>query len=72
MINLRKEAFVADIVYNPLVTPFLQAAQHQGATIINGVGMFVNQGAIAFTHWLNETPDTKSMIASIEEQLGGN
>ena len=70
--RLRKEAFVADIVYNPLVTPFLRAAQKQGATIINGVGMFVNQGAIAFNHWLDVMPDTKSMIASIEEQLGGN
>lgn len=64
-------AIVADIVYNPLMTPFLLAAEKKGATIVNGLGMFVHQGAIAFEYWLGQSPNTNSMIAKLEVQLGG-
>ncbi|MBS7344487.1 MAG: shikimate dehydrogenase [Caryophanon sp.] len=70
--HLREGAIVADIVYNPLITPFLQAAQQQGARIVTGVGMFVHQGAIAYEHWLHKTPNTNAMIARLTTQLGGN
>ncbi|WP_341299851.1 shikimate dehydrogenase [Lysinibacillus sp. FSL H8-0500] len=70
--RLTSEAIVADIVYNPLMTPFLQAAEEQGATIVTGLGMFVHQGAIAFEHWLGSYPNTNSMIAQLKAQLGGN
>lgn len=64
-----KGAIAADIVYNPLLTPFLLAAQDKGAVIVNGLGMFVHQGAIAYEHWLGEFPNTNSMIAKLTEQL---
>ncbi|MFF2794854.1 shikimate dehydrogenase [Lysinibacillus xylanilyticus] len=70
--RLTKGAIVADIVYNPLMTPFLQAAEEKGATVVTGLGMFVHQGAIAFEHWLGEYPNTNSMIAQLKAQLGGN
>ncbi|MEE3805836.1 MULTISPECIES: shikimate dehydrogenase [Lysinibacillus] len=70
--RLAKGAIVADIVYNPLMTPFLQAAEEKGATIVTGLGMFVHQGAIAFEHWLGNYPNTNSMIAQLKAQLGGN
>ncbi|MDM5234554.1 shikimate dehydrogenase [Lysinibacillus pakistanensis] len=69
--RLTKGAIVADIVYNPLMTPFLQAAEEKGATIVTGLGMFVHQGAIAFEYWLGESPNTNSMIAQLKAQLGG-
>ncbi|GLC88525.1 shikimate dehydrogenase [Lysinibacillus piscis] len=69
--RLTKGAIVADIVYNPLMTPFLQAAKAQGATIVTGLGMFVHQGAIAFEHWLGRYPNTNSMIVQLQAQLGG-
>lgn len=65
-------AIAADIVYNPLMTPFLQAAEQKGATIVNGLGMFVHQGAIAYEHWLGHYPNTNAMIARLTAQLGGN
>lgn len=65
-------AIAADIVYNPLMTPFLQAAEQKGAIIINGLGMFVHQGAIAYEHWLGHYPNTNAMIARLTAQLGGN
>lgn len=70
--NMSADAIVADIVYNPLMTPFLQAAQEKGATIVSGLGMFVHQGAIAFEYWLQKTPNTNSMIESLKAQLGGS
>jgi len=69
--HLTKGAIVADIVYNPLMTPFLQAAEEKGATVVTGLGMFVHQGAIAFEYWLGESPNTNSMIAQLKAQLGG-
>ncbi|MFJ7979351.1 shikimate dehydrogenase [Lysinibacillus xylanilyticus] len=70
--RLAKGAIVADIVYNPLMTPFLKAAEEKGATVVTGLGMFVHQGAIAFEHWIGEYPNTNSMIAQLKAQLGGN
>ena len=64
-------AIAADIVYNPLMTPFLLAAEQKGATIVNGLGMFVHQGAIAYEHWLGSYPNTNGTIARLTEQLGG-
>lgn len=69
--RLTRGAIVADIVYNPLMTPFLQAAEEKGATIVTGLGMFVHQGAIAFEYWLGKSPNTNSMIAQLKVQLGG-
>ena len=64
-------AIAADIVYNPLMTPFLLAAEQKGAKIVNGLGMFVHQGAIAYEHWLASYPNTNGTIARLTEQLGG-
>lgn len=67
--RLSKDAIAADIVYNPLMTPFLQHAKEIGATVVTGVGMFVHQGAIAYEHWLGQYPDTKLMVEKLTEQL---
>ncbi|OQY01859.1 MAG: shikimate dehydrogenase [Desulfobacteraceae bacterium 4572_130] len=45
---LSKKMVVMDIVYNPLHTRFLKNAAKKGCTIINGLSMFVNQGAAQF------------------------
>ncbi|MER1998672.1 MAG: shikimate dehydrogenase [Lysinibacillus sp.] len=63
------QAIAADIVYNPLLTPFLRAAEEKQATIVNGLGMFVHQGAIAFEYWLNKYPNTNTMMTRLTEQL---
>lgn len=64
-------AVVADIIYNPLETEFLQAARRAGALTMNGVGMFVHQGALAFEKWTNVYPHTKKMIQTITKNVGG-
>ncbi|MGB6777226.1 MAG: shikimate dehydrogenase, partial [Planococcus citreus] len=72
MTHLGSGSVVADIIYNPLETPFLKEAKAKGCLVLNGVGMFVNQGAIAFEKWTGIRPDTEEMIQLITEKLGGN
>jgi shikimate dehydrogenase len=69
--NVTSSAIVADIVYNPLLTPFLAEAKDRGARCLNGVGMFVHQGALSFQKWTNRKPDTKQTIEQVEQLLGG-
>ncbi|WP_033544163.1 shikimate dehydrogenase [Planococcus sp. CAU13] len=69
--KLKAGTLAADIVYNPIETPFLKKAAEKGAVTLNGVGMFVYQGAIAFEKWTGIKPDTESMIQRITEKLGG-
>ncbi|HSJ38081.1 MAG TPA: shikimate dehydrogenase [Planococcus sp. (in: firmicutes)] len=69
--NVRAGALAADIVYNPIETPFLKRAKEEGCRTLNGVGMFVYQGAIAFEKWTGIKPDTEKMIQTITEKLGG-
>ncbi|MDN4495304.1 shikimate dehydrogenase [Ureibacillus aquaedulcis] len=67
--KLQEGAIAADIVYNPLMTPFLLEAQMKNAKIVNGLGMFVHQGAIAFRYWLEQYPNTNNMIKRLTDEL---
>ncbi len=42
---------VFDIVYNPLTTKLLRDAKFQGATVISGIEMFLNQACLQFELW---------------------
>jgi shikimate dehydrogenase len=48
---LRPGMTVMDIVYNPLETKLLAAARDAGCTVVDGVAMFVHQGAHQFERW---------------------
>ncbi|ARK26071.1 shikimate dehydrogenase [Sporosarcina sp. P37] len=69
--NMSSGAVAADIIYNPLETEFLRLAKKAGAQTMNGVGMFVHQGALAFEKWTGVYPDTKKMIDTITMKVGG-
>lgn len=70
--NIKEHAIVADIVYNPLVTPFLKEAGKYNVRTVNGLGMLVHQGAIAFSYWNGINPNSDKMMAQLTEQLGGS
>ncbi len=42
---------VSDIIYSPLKTKLLQMAEDAGCKTINGLGMLIGQGALAFKIW---------------------
>lgn len=48
---LEKGMVVMDIVYNPLKTRLLKEAEKAGCVTIDGVSMFVHQGAFQFELW---------------------
>lgn len=48
---------VIDIVYVPLETPLLAAATACGLRTVDGLGMLIHQGALAFARWFGKTPD---------------
>ncbi|MEW5986030.1 MAG: shikimate dehydrogenase [Chloroflexota bacterium] len=58
-------AFVYDLVYNPRETRFLQQAKAAGCRAANGLGMLVQQGALAFQLWTGQQPDTAVMRAAV-------
>ncbi|ANU25587.1 shikimate dehydrogenase [Planococcus versutus] len=69
--GVKAGTLVADIIYTPLETPFLKKAAEKNCVTLNGVGMFVYQGAIAFEQWTGVQPNTEKMIQLITEKLGG-
>lgn len=71
MTNIKEQAMVCDIIYNPLETKFLHDAKLNGARIQNGIDMFVFQGALAFEKWTGIFPDVERMRDNVLKQLGG-
>lgn len=69
--NLKESTIVSDLIYNPLKTLLLQQAESKGATIHNGVGMFVYQGALAFKKWTGIEPNIQRMTNTVLKKLGG-
>lgn len=49
--HVRPGQLVVDVVPNPAVTAFMQAAAARGARVAGGLGMLVHQGALAFELW---------------------
>ncbi|WP_409178229.1 shikimate dehydrogenase [Brevibacillus fortis] len=60
---------VSDLIYNPLETRLLKEARGIGATVHSGIGMFVNQGALAFELWTGERAPTEVMREVVLQQL---
>jgi shikimate dehydrogenase len=56
---------VSDLIYNPPVTPFLKAARRRGCLILNGRGMLLYQGALAFKIWTGKLPPVEVMAKAI-------
>ena len=69
---LKKGMVVMDIVYNPLKTRLLKTAQAMGCLPIDGVRMFVFQGAAQFEMWTGEEAPVETMNQAVLEQLRGS
>lgn len=52
--SFNENQIVFDLIYNPLKTKFLGIAESKGARILNGLQMFVEQGARSFELWTGE------------------
>lgn len=63
--KLNKEAIVTDIIYNPLMTEILIEAHKRGHNTLNGLSMFVNQGALSFNIWTNDVANKEVMKEAV-------
>ena len=66
---IRRGMIVADLVYRPLVTPLLAAADAAGAVTVDGLGMLTHQAALAFTLWTGELAPVAAMATAVRSQL---
>jgi shikimate dehydrogenase len=64
---LRAGLLVCDVIPNPPDTPFLQKARTAGAQTLDGLGMLVYQGAIAFKMWTGESAPIGVMRKALED-----
>ncbi|UTO28404.1 shikimate dehydrogenase [Bartonella harrusi] len=64
-------ALVTDIVYTPLITPFLQKARDHGLKIVDGLGMLLHQAVPGFEQWFGIRPQvTKELRTAILKDMG--
>ncbi len=66
---LRASHIVADLVYQPVRTGLLHAAEAAGCRTLNGVGMLLYQAVLAFELWTGQTAPVTEMRAAVEAQL---
>lgn len=65
-----KEGFAYDMMYGKDPTPFLLAQHAAGvAHCADGLGMLVEQAAVAFALWRGITPETQSVYDALRKQL---
>lgn len=62
-----KNVIACDVVFNPVQTAFLRKAKQAGCRTLDGLGMLVNQGAIAIKLWTGKDPDKSLMRSALEE-----
>ena len=68
--TLRPGMVVADVIPNPPRTPLIREAEARGCTVLDGIGMLVNQGAIGIRHWTGVEADRAVMRRTVEEIFG--
>jgi shikimate dehydrogenase len=67
--NMSKDMVVMDLIYNPLETVLLKEAKKANAKAINGLGMLIYQGAVAFKIWTGVEPNIEVMKDAIMRQM---
>ena len=56
MDGLHKGQVVTDLVYSPLKTKLLAAAEDAGCTVVDGLGMLLHQAVPGFERWFGQRP----------------
>jgi shikimate dehydrogenase len=67
--SIQPNMIVADVIFNPPDTQFIQMAQRRGCRTLDGLGMLVNQGVIGFRIWTGVDPNPAVMREALEEYL---
>jgi shikimate dehydrogenase len=65
--SLRAGMVVADVIPNPPRTRLIRDAEARGCTVLDGLGMLVNQAVIGIRLWTGVDPDPAVMRRTLEE-----
>jgi shikimate dehydrogenase len=68
--SFRPDVVVADAIPNHPRTVFIREAEARGCTVLDGLGMLVNQGVIAVKYWTGIDVDPTVMRKEVEAVLG--
>lgn len=68
--SLKPGMVVADVVFSPVRTRFLDDAAARGCVDIDGLGMLVNQGIVGVHYWTGIQPDAVVMRKALESAMG--
>ncbi len=63
---LSNHTFVYDLVYNPRETKLVRDACAQGLNASTGLGMLIEQAALAFEKWTGHNPPREVLYAAVE------
>jgi len=66
---LTKDQVVCDLIYRPVKTRLLEEAEAAGAKTVNGLGMLLHQGVLAFELWTGEKPPIVLLRDAMENWL---
>jgi len=63
--ELSKNTFVYDLVYNPRETKLVRDARAQGLNASTGLGMLIEQAALAFEKWTGHNPPREILFEAV-------
>lgn len=63
--RMRPDAAVFDLVYRQGETAWVRAARQRGLAATDGLGMLIEQGAVAFERWFGFPPDRETMWQAV-------
>jgi shikimate dehydrogenase len=69
--NIKENAVVSDIVYQPIETKILKEAQNNGAYVHYGHSMLIYQGQKAFEKWTGINLEVNHLTDELEQKLRG-
>jgi shikimate dehydrogenase len=70
---LKPSAVVYDVIYVPLRTPLLEAAQRRGHRTVDGLGMLLHQAGYGFRKWFGGDPQlTPELRARLEADIAAD
>ncbi len=61
--------YIFEMVYKPVETELVKKAIREGAVVINGIDMLVNQAAFSFKLWFDIMPETEKIKEIISEDI---
>ncbi len=67
--SLHSGMIVADVIFSPPRTRLIRDAESRGCTVLDGLGMLVNQGVIGVEYWTGIAPDAAVMRESLVKAL---